>query len=443
MRPLRIISGLLVWLGLAAALHWSVGSQVMSNGRSVTGDLMPALWSHAFALHQRVELVADESIWTSIGDPIFIIHPDGGFKQVGQVTAMGRVAGIMAKTGAYTGQAGAMFYPDAPLLREGDALVFYETPFSTAWIINTMVPADRKAAILEDLRQTFESHSGEILAALKPIVEDTLGDALAAVEDQLPQVLKKHEAKLAELGGKYQSQILEKKLLPLVKQEIFPMAVARARPVATTIGQKLWDRVSVWRFGVRFLWDRNPLAGGESVKREWERFLKEDAAPIIEAHSGQLVAVLQDIITDAAKNKKVQAVFRESVEQVVGDEELQKIIWLILREAVLENKQVHEVIDRHWRSPRAKAAFALTGDRLEPMIIRIGDMLMGTRETGISPQLARVLRYRLLHKDSRFYVLERKAGEEAQTKESHVTTLRVKLGGEPTVHPFVPAKKPR
>ena len=438
-----MISGLFVWLGLAALLWWSVSSRVMSNHRSVTGDLLPALWTHAFAHHQRAELAPEESIWAAIGDPIFIIHPDGTFDQIGQVTALGEVTGLMAKMGAYTSKASAIFYPHAPLLRDGDSLVFYETPFSTSWIINTMVPAERKAAIIEDLRQTFESNSGEILAALKPIVEDTLREAMAAVESQLPQVLAKHEAKLAELGGKYQAQILEKKLLPLVKQEIFPMAVARAKPVATTIGQKLWDRVSVWRFGVRVLWDQNPLASGESVKREWERFLKEDAVPIVEAHSAELVAVLQDVVSDAAKNKKVQAVFRESIEQVVSDAELQRTIWLILREAVLENKLVHEVIDRQWRSPRAKAAFALTNNRLEPMIIRIGDMLMGTRETGISPELARVLRYRLLHKDSRFFVLERGGNAEAvaQVRGGSVLKMVVEVGGEPKVHPFVPVKK--
>lgn len=440
MKPLRIICGLFVWLGLAGMLYWSVTTQVMSQGRSVKDDLVPALWSHAFDHHPQAQLKMEESLWTSIGDPIFIIHADDSFTQVGEITAMGEVTGLQANLGAYTRQATAKFYPHAPALHSGARLTFYETPFSTEWIVSTMLPPERRKLVVEDIRQTFEAHSEEILTALRPIVEQSLREAVMAVEAELPKVLAKHEANLAALGGKYQAEILEKKLLPLVKEEIFPMAMERAKPVANTIGQKLWDRVSVWRFGVRFLWDQTPFADGENVKREFARFLKEDAIPIVEAHTADLVAVLQNVVSDAAKSKKIQAVFRESVSQVVEDKDLQKVVWAILRDAVLENQLVHEVIDRHWRGPKAKAAFALAGDKLEPMVIRIGDMLMGTRETGISPELARVLRYRLLHKDSRYYVLDLPK-ETAATKPEATPTLPVKMGGQPRVHPFVPLKK--
>ena len=440
MKPLRIICGLLVWLGLAGALYWSVTTQVMSQGRSVKDDLVPALWSHAFDHHPQAQLSMEESIWTSIGDPIFIIHPDDAFTQVGEIISLGDITGPQANFGAYTRKATAKFYPHGPTLSAGARLTFYETPFSTEWIVSTMLPPEKRKLIIADIRQTFEDHSEEILAALRPIVEESLREAVMAVEAELPKVLAKHEANLAALGGKYQAEILEKRLLPLVKEEIFPMAMERAKPVANTIGQKLWDRVSVWRFGVRFLWDQTPFADGENVKREFARFLKEDAVPIVESHTADLVAVLQNVVSDAAKNKKIQAVFRESVSQVIEDKELQKVVWAILRDAVLENQRVHEVIDRHWRGPKAKAAFALAGDRLELMVIRIGDMLMGTRETGISPELARVLRYRLLHKDSRYYVLEIRK-ESAAAKSGATPTLPVKVGGQPTVHPFVPLKK--
>jgi hypothetical protein len=159
--------------------------------------------------------------------------------------------------------------------------------------------------------------------------------------------------------------------------------------------------------------------------------------PILEANSGELVKLLQDIVSDASKNKKVQGVFRESIKTVVEDQELQKALWMILRDAVIENPRVHAVLDKHWRSDRAKAAFNLAGDKLEPMVIRIGDMILGTKETGITPQLARVLRYRLLHKDSRFYVLEN-SGEPAAAEP---LVLNVRQGGQPAVHPFVNEKK--
>jgi len=436
MKPLRIILGLLVWLGLGAAFYWSMTTQVMSGNRTITGNLVPALWSHAFARHPLAQLRMDADTWTSIGDPVFIIREDGAFQQVGEVRSVGEVTGTRARTGAYVREAVAMFYPHAPPIGASASLTFYETPFSTEWIVNTLLPPDRRKIVADDIRLTFEAHSDDILAALRPIVDDTLRDAIMVVEADLPAVLAKHQAKLVELGGKYQAQIIEKKLLPLIKEEIFPLAVERGKPVATAIGQKLWDRVSVWRFGVRFLWDRTPFADGENVKREFARFLKEDAVPILEANTAELVKLLQDIVSDASKNKKVQAVFRESIKTVIEDKELQKAVWMILRDAVVENPRVHAVLDKHWRSDRAKAAFNMAGDKLEPMVIRIGDMILGTKETGITPQLARVLRYRLLHKDSRYYVLGNSGGPAAEP-----LMLNVKQGGQPMVHPFVTEKK--
>jgi hypothetical protein len=439
MRPLRIISGILVWAGLAALLYWSVTTQVMSQGRSIRDDLLPAIWSHAAGRHERAELRMDESMWTAVGDPIFIIHNDGTFTQVGEITSIGDITGELARTGIYVRHGSATFYPNAPALTGGSRLTFYETPFSTKWIVDTMLPPERRKVVMDKVREAFETHSDEVLTALRPIVEESIKESLAIVEASLPEVLARHSEKMQGLGGKYQAQIIEKKLVPLVKEEIFPLAMERAKPVANTIGEKLWDRVSVWRFGVRFLWDKTPFADGDSVKREWERFLKEDAVPIIDAHSADLVGVLQSIVSDAAKNKKVQAVFRESIKEVIADRELQSIIWAILREAVLENPKVHAALDKHWGGPRAKAAFALAGDRLEPMVISVGDMLLGTKETGITPELARVLRYRLLHKDSRFYVLESvEAG--AGATEAGPWVIDVKMGGEPKVHPFVTVK---
>ena len=41
---------------------------------------------------------------------------------------------------------------------------------------------------------------------------------------------------------------------------------------------------------------------------------------------------------------------------------------------------------------------------------RIGDMMFGTRHTGITPEFARVLRTEILDKDERWFLLEPGAG---------------------------------
>ena len=46
----------------------------------------------------------------------------------------------------------------------------------------------------------------------------------------------------------------------------------------------------------------------------------------------------------------------------------------------------------------------MAGDRLEPVIRKIGDDLIGSRELGINPNFARVLRSQILGKDRQWIV---------------------------------------
>lgn len=440
-RAWRIVAGAIVWIALLWAAWAGMGSLVLSEGTTIGGDLAPAIWQYAAGRHVRIDGVVGDNeghdqghILAALGDPVFVIAADGSYRQVGEVAAIGDHSGHDAMQLQFVRRIGVLFYPDAPPLTAGAKLVHYETPWTTEWIIRTILPPARRQQVLDDLRETFRLSQAELVEALRPIAEESLIESLATVQAALPAAIKKHEQKLQILGARYQIEIVDKKLLPLVKEEIFPVAKEKALPVANKIGRKMWDRVSLWRFGMRFLWDRAPGTDGEAVKREWERFLKQEAVPIVEAHTDEMMEAVQQIIAAAAKNAKVQAVFRDVVSQVVRDDELQAIVGDILREAVVENAQLRAVLREHWTSPRAKAALALANDKLEPLIIRTGDMLFGTRETGVTTELARVLRYRLLHKDERWFALILPAD---QAEGAAATELPIIVGGEPPLHPFV------
>jgi hypothetical protein len=75
-----------------------------------------------------------------------------------------------------------------------------------------------------------------------------------------------------------------------------------------------------------------------------------------------------------------------------------------LREAIADNPQLHQVWREVWSSDEAKQAIDLAGQRLEPVVRQIGDDLFGTREEGINPDFARVLRNQILGKDRRWVV---------------------------------------
>jgi hypothetical protein len=320
---------------------------------------------------------------------------------------------------------------------------FYETDDSLAWMVRTLIPPAKRQVIMEEINIAIAAHRDEILAALLPIVNDTLAEALVVVQDELPLSLQRHAAELEKLGAKYQGQIVEKKLAPLVKEEIWPIAKKKAVPLANKIGGKIWERVSVGKFAVQYLWDLNPFGSGKNLEKTWNEFVDKEALPIIEAHTDEIIAMLQSVVAEASKNEKVRAVFGESARQVLGDQELHALVWTILKETIVQNPKLHAVLRKHWTSDRARAAIRLAGDRMEPVAVKIGDIIMGTQETGISPELARVMRYRLLDKDTRWFVLNLPGGADstgsAAAAEGELV-LPVTKASDPVVHPFVPVK---
>ena len=85
---------------------------------------------------------------------------------------------------------------------------------------------------------------------------------------------------------------------------------------------------------------------------------------------------------------------------------------------------------------RRRQAVQLAADYAEPSVRRIGDLLFGTREAGIAPEFAQVLRNQILDKDCRWLVLETPAQARPLEETSPRTLLHVRTGGYPQVNPF-------
>lgn len=447
MRIARITLGVVIWLALGWALWWSVNTEVMSDG-SIGDDLTPALWQYATGSRTPVTLELNDYFWMSVGDPIFYETEPGEYERVGEVTAIGTeeegpVLGSNARTGAWVTQAEAVLYANAPALTTESVVTFYESEGSIGWIVWTMLPPEKREAVLAMLRETVEEHSEAVVAELRPIVEDALRDAIAAVEAELPKAIAAHQERLKALGARYQTELVEERIIPLVKEEILPIVREHGMPLANDIGQEIWRRVSVWRLGSRFLWDKLPGTRGDSLKEEWSRIVKEEATPVVEQHTDEIIAMVQKVFRDAARNRKVRQTMRESFAHMIEDEELHALVWSILKQAVFENEKLRETLEDHWNSVRTKRAIAFAGSKLEPTVIEIGNMLMGTRERGVEPEFAKVLRNRLLAKDRRALVLHPRTGEplDPDPDETDKPTLPLHMGHRMPTELFVPERR--
>jgi hypothetical protein len=80
---------------------------------------------------------------------------------------------------------------------------------------------------------------------------------------------------------------------------------------------------------------------------------------------------------------------------------------VFLKEVFLDNADFHEAMRARAQSAEVRRALVVASTHLEPMIRRMGDIILGTREDGVTREFARVLRAQILHKDLQRLVIRR------------------------------------
>jgi len=425
-RRIRIIVGLGTWIAAAIGCWWCLAGR--GDRSIVQPHLAPQLWSYATARPQVVELEFDKDCYARYSDSIFMID---GAKSVREV---GHISNVVATDAGLRGE--AVFYSTAPQLGTDAKLSFHQPPDSIEWVLRTMLPEEKRRQIGAELTGAFRKHQDEVIRVLRPIVEDGFRAAFAVVEADLPPAIRRRRAELEKLGGKYQREIVERELVPLARSEIWPIVRQHAEPTAIEVGREIWGRASVWRFAWRYAYDRMPLTDAKLLEKEWKRFLEEDAVPVLESHTDDFIDVQQRILVEVAKNPKVRECARSSLGKITNDPELQRITWEIIREVIVDNPRMKEVLDQHWHSERTQRAIQVTSQKLEPSVRRVGEMLLGTPDKGVTPEFARVLRNQILRKDRRWLVLEMDSEREPPPNDSK-PIIRVSRGSSDASNPFV------
>ena len=350
-----------------------------------------AVWASLMGQDQTFRLV-DHSGVLQVGDPVFVRTTNGkldaAWKQIAHVS--GREEGEFLA--AWHGNSSPSSF----------RFVMHRQSGSLQSIMTAMLPPEKQERIQRRLKAAMAQHGDEIAASLVPLVRESFERSLPVVEAELRASLRRHKTEIDLFTQSWNDKIIQQRLIPISKQEILPIVRHHAQPEVEAIGKELWDRASLWRFGWRALYDKTPLPQQDLVREEWDRFVEGEAIPVFESHTDELVASLQRILRDVAANPGVQQEFREMAAETVDDPKAKVLFRQILREVLVENPALRETWREVWMSAPAKARLRRIGDQVEPIVREIGDELFGTRETGIDPGFARVLRGQILGKDRRW-----------------------------------------
>ncbi len=302
---IRIGVGVIAWMIAGVMLFLWLNGYLFaphSDGRRVAGDL----WGFASAQRRVVRIQLDGNWLIDVGDPIFCVHGPDDIEQVGEIRRVydAQSAEAMHAPGPV---AEALLYPHAPVLCDRTHLIYYTTPRSMSWVMETMLSPEKRIRIAEEIVYAYEAYHTEIVGALKPVVVGGFFDALEVVEQDLATAVTHRRKELENLGSRYQDHVVEEDIVPLVRQEIWPIVRRRTEPLANQIGEEMFERASLWRFGWRLLYDRSFLPEKNLMQEEWNRFVREEGLPVLDRHSSDIVSVQRQILEDLADNQEVRA----------------------------------------------------------------------------------------------------------------------------------------
>jgi len=402
----RIAIGLAAWLVLLIG-PWLI---IQQDGVNAAVRKIGAQLSDYLGGHRRVVPIRFEEL-TLLGraDPLFVIEAEG-LRQVGEVRSLLVDDRPIPDRLAWVNAAEVMLYPSAPKTDEPLRITYRTTPQTLAWAVERLITPERQARMRAELQGLIREHRETISQTLLPALERQFRELSQIIEKELPPVLERHRPEVDRLCEKYNRVVVQDRLVPLVQDEIWPTVRTRTEPEVRAVGRELWQRVSLWRFGWRVLYDSTPLPDRNLTEREWNRFVEQEAKPVLERHTPEFVRTINEVLRDISQNPQVQGAVRQSLQTMAADPELRTLAQTIFREAITDNPRVREAIERQWRDPVLHDAVESIADRFEPTIRAWGDMVFGTRDEGITPEFAQIMRLQILNKDRRFLMLE--TGEE-------------------------------
>ncbi len=431
----RAIVGALIWVGLIATTI-IFARKSLSRAPAATAQLV-----QYFGKQRRtLEVQMESPILVQVGDPVFAAGTD----LVAPVGVVSRVdsADNNEKVLYSTSTVFVTFFGGVPRLSEADQLVYNNAEESTRWVIDTMLPASKREELRKLIMDSYQANQAELVEALRPVVAASLKDASSVIREDLQAAFDAREDKIRKLGQRFQTDLIEKEIVPLVKKEIWPIVQDESTPLVGEVGQEIWGQVSVFRFGWRYLYDKAPLTDQKLTEAEFKRFVDNKAIPILEKHMGEIVELQKTILKKVSANEKVKETVSASLKTIIKDSEVQQLFSEVFQEVFVNNDRLQGVLEERWNGPDARRVMALTNQRLEPTISNIGAALFGTPDGAITEEFARVVRHRILHKDSRWFTLKLANPEEPRSSQAiEPKVIRGVVSQTNEAIPYVPARK--
>jgi hypothetical protein len=406
------IFGAVVWAAVGLACAMTIGNAAAKIGGADKRLSLANYWLGRDRILQR----SAERGLVAAGDPVFYQQPDGSWVQLGYAeTVVASVDTRSSSDRAADDVVVKLRWHDQRIDPEACRLVAYQNRGTVAEMVQVMFPRKKREAVRALLADAMQQHGELIANRFLPLVERSIRESLPIVETELLASLDRHHDLVSQLGERWKEELLRERLLPLAREQLLPIARHHAEPTIREIGRELWSRASLWSFTWRAAYDKTPLPRKNLTREEWERFIREEAMPVIQSHSDDIATAIQRSLADMIRSQVVRDELAATASLIVNAPEMRELVGALLRETLVENEAVRKVWVEVWTSDEADSAYAFASDLLGPLVHRIGEEMLGSPQRGIDPGLARLLRHQILGKDRRWIVATEISSETPRT----------------------------
>jgi hypothetical protein len=393
----RVVVGVVIW---SACLLAGLRSASLLGDDSVLRATATSVWAYLVTPTQNFQAEAAAEIFVEAGDPVFLHFADQPAKLVGSVRSVDRISvpGSAKVSIELTGND-----VSGPLSIQ--ELVAHVTDRSGQGVLRTLLPAEKQKQLLSELATAWASRKDQTLRVITPALKQMMDDLYPVIESELEKSIVRHKDQFAEIVERHRRDYWSDEFASLASQVAWPIVRTKAQPVFDDMAGEIFQRVSVWRLGWRYLVDKVGVGNG-ALEAEWSRIIAEDALPIVESHMPQLADVATSVLAESAADPRVQETLRLAVHRFIQDAAVQELAGKILREAIMDNPSVSEAVSHTLDRPAVKEAWSQLAGEWEPVMVSLVERIVSGPEGEISPELARVLRSSLLGKDLRWLVIK-------------------------------------
>ncbi len=283
---------------------------------------------------------------------------------------------------------------------------------SFLFAVRTLIPAARLEQIRSEWDRFRARHAAELARELEPLAQELMQGALQAISAELPAALARHQREIDLLSERLRGELAGTPASELLAAELLPIVERHAAAPAEQIGRLLWDKLPLMSFALRAAADRVLEDRPVRVEERWQRFLDEEALPVLREHRGEMEAAIAAMARDAAADPELRNGVRRIFEQVRDDPLVKSLVPQLLEELIAKNPHLTRWLNQLRNDPRMRDRFDRLSSQLQEFLDPLGDLLfLDATGEGINPELAWLIRLLLLRRDAQVIHLEGGGGE--------------------------------